>query len=217
MPTGVYKRTEEHRAKIAAKMKVRVLTEEHKSRIAASHKGKRREPFSDEWRARLSAACLERKKRNGFINSEQARKKTSAAMQGNKYGTGHVVSEEHRERISQATAGEKHYNWKGGKSSENEKVYASRKYREWRTAVFSRDGYKCLMPGCCASRNLQAHHIKTKSSRPDLIFDLTNGITLCKKCHSSISRKETAFEELFTAILVSLNGRLITEGKEYAL
>lgn len=55
--------------------------------------------------------------------------------------------------------------------------------REWRTNVFNRDGYTCQQCGQIGGR-LEAHHIKSFKSHPELRYELSNGITLCKKCHS---------------------------------
>lgn len=55
-------------------------------------------------------------------------------------------------------------------------------YIEWRSAVYERDGYTCQE--CGAQGELNAHHIKTWASHPELRFDVSNGVTLCKDCHA---------------------------------
>lgn len=57
----------------------------------------------------------------------------------------------------------------------------SDRYRQWRKAVFVRDKFQCQH--CGTTKNLQAHHIKSWMRSEELRYDVTNGITLCRKCH----------------------------------
>jgi len=52
----------------------------------------------------------------------------------------------------------------------------------WRIQVFERDNFTCVE--CGSKKNLQAHHIKRWAEYPELRFDINNGTTLCKRCHS---------------------------------
>jgi len=92
-------------------------------------------------------------------------------------------------------SGENHWNWKGGVSSEREKIKSSAKYYRWRKDVFIKDNYTCQ---CCGVKNtyLEAHHIQNFSDFPELRFDINNGITLCSNCHS-IS-KQGSFHSIYT-------------------
>lgn len=56
------------------------------------------------------------------------------------------------------------------------------KHRNWKKNVHERDIYKCQV--CGANTNLHAHHIKPREKYPELQFDISNGITLCHKCHA---------------------------------
>lgn len=57
----------------------------------------------------------------------------------------------------------------------------SDQYKRWRTEVFKRDGFQCQR---CGSKNdLQAHHVKAWKNNKELRYVVTNGITLCRKCH----------------------------------
>lgn len=86
-----------------------------------------------------------------------------------------------------AMSGPNHPAWKGGVTPKNEKIRKSRRYAEWRLAIFRRDDFTCQL---CGARNgkgrrvkLNADHIKPFSTHPELRFDLDNGRTLCVPCH----------------------------------
>lgn len=72
--------------------------------------------------------------------------------------------------------------WRGGVSTENMLIRRSYEYKQWRTSVFKRDGYKCTICGSTKDR-LNADHIKPFSTHKDLRFSIGNGRTLCIPCH----------------------------------
>lgn len=74
-------------------------------------------------------------------------------------------------------------------------------YTDFRKAVLKRDKRKCRMPGCNSGNRLQVHHIKKWSVAHSLRYEVTNGITLCKKCHDSIKYHENQYEHLFRMII----------------
>src|SRR5919197_6687562 len=79
--------------------------------------------------------------------------------------------------------GADHYNWKGGRPWER---FRDPRYLEWRAAVLERDGYRCQRCGRqCKKyeRGLAAHHIKPYAEYPELRYEITNGMTLCRQCH----------------------------------
>jgi len=69
-------------------------------------------------------------------------------------------------------------------------------YKSWRKEVFENDNFTCWF---CGNRGgkLEAHHIYEISKFPDFKYDITNGVTLCKKYHRSIRGKEEAFRRNF--------------------
>ena len=85
--------------------------------------------------------------------------------------------------------GSKHWNWKGGISPENKLIRNGTAIRLWRKEVFERDDYTCQR---CNQKGgtLHAHHIKEFSKYPELRFEITNGMTLCRGCHKKIHCKK---------------------------
>lgn len=84
---------------------------------------------------------------------------------------------------SEMMSGENHYNWNGGTTVERSLDMASREYKQWRTAVFERDGYTCQKCGDRKGGNLRAHHIKSWIEFPEQRHSVENGVTLCENCH----------------------------------
>lgn len=77
-------------------------------------------------------------------------------------------------------------------------------YKEWRLAVYKRDGFTCQFPGCSRKgfgAKIQAHHIKRWADAPELRFQISNGVTLCKRCHNAIESQEQAYEPIFMQIV----------------
>ncbi|MGL5766322.1 MAG: HNH endonuclease [Sarcina sp.] len=56
-------------------------------------------------------------------------------------------------------------------------------YNDWVLKVFERDSYACKCCGDSTGGNLNAHHILNYSEHKHLRVDISNGITLCDKCH----------------------------------
>lgn len=54
----------------------------------------------------------------------------------------------------------------------------------FRREVRQRDNNTCQFPGCGhVSRQIDVHHIAKRSQRPDLKFEVSNGICLCREHH----------------------------------
>lgn len=79
-------------------------------------------------------------------------------------------------------SGKYHWNYKGGITPENRLIRNSYKIKNWRSSVFERDQYTCQHCSV-AGGILNAHHIKPFAEYPELRFEVSNGITLCKSCH----------------------------------
>lgn len=74
-------------------------------------------------------------------------------------------------------------NWLGGRTMENKLARNKVEYIEWRNKIFERDDYTCQH---CKKRGgkLNAHHIIPFSVDETLRYELSNGTTLCEKCHN---------------------------------
>ncbi len=120
------------------------------------NKGKKRPPFSLEWRKKLGLANL------GSHRTQETRRKMS---------------------------GENHPNWKGGITSEYQRIRNSIEYRLWREAVYKRDNFTCQKCKDNKGGNLTPHHILNFETHMDLRLAIDNGITLCNPCHIKFHKR----------------------------
>ena len=145
-------------------------SEETKKMMSESHKGKKSYTRTNEMKRKQS----ERLK--GVKFTEEHKKNLSNAHKGKH------PSIETRRKMSESIKGEKSYLWKGGVSSENEKIRKSFEMKLWRKSVFERDDFtcqKCIQKG----GRLHPHHIFNFADFPELRLAIDNGITFCEKCH----------------------------------
>lgn len=82
------------------------------------------------------------------------------------------------------------------------KIRQSFQWRDWRLAVFERDNYTCQE---CKARGgyLEPHHIIPVRSNESRLFDITNGITLCRPCHQKTVWKEEQYQDKYMSMIVS--------------
>ena len=81
--------------------------------------------------------------------------------------------------LYQYNRGSNHYEWKELLRDKNIKLAL----KQWSQQIKNRDGYICKECGESNVNLLEAHHVLSRYLRPDLMFDLDNGITLCLNCH----------------------------------
>jgi len=100
-------------------------------------------------------------------------------------------------------SGAKNGRWKGGITPLKHRIWASFKSRQWRDDIFTRDCFTCQHCGDNKGGNLNAHHIKPFFSIMQFyeittieealgceeLWNINNGITLCKECHREIHKK----------------------------
>ena len=82
--------------------------------------------------------------------------------------------------------------------------YNDPEYARFRKEVLKRDKGKCRMPNCKSRKNIEVHHIQTWSHAHTLRYEVSNGITLCRSCHKSITGKECHYVPLFMEIINGL-------------
>ena len=97
------------------------------------------------------------------------------------------------------TAGKNNTNWKGGITTENDKIRHSLEYKLWRKACFERDNFTCQVSGKSGGE-LVVHHINNFAEFPELRTTISNGITMSKELHKLFhniyGRKNNTKEQL---------------------
>ena len=158
-------------------------------------------------------------KQQGKHLPEEQIKKLSEINKGNTYRLGSTLTDETKRKIGKGNTGKKHskewkkkrsesqigekcYNWQGGITPFHQSIRTNYIYRQWRDDIFTRDNFTCNI---CGGRGcyLHAHHIKSFSSimryyeittleealECSELWNINNGITLCKECHKKIHKK----------------------------
>ena len=93
--------------------------------------------------------------------------------------TGGIVWNKDKEWLERR--GKNHHNWKGGISKDAHSPDEP-KYKKWRKSIFERDNFtcqKCFLKGVY----IEAHYIKSWAKYPELRYEISNGLTLCRECH----------------------------------
>lgn len=184
MKKGKYIRTEEHKNKMA-------IIQKTSSKCIAHQKSSIGRKVSIQTKSKLSTSLLGKYKRYGINNPFYGKKHSNAT----------------RLKMSTARRGRKP-NWKGGIIPSYILIRTSKKYERWRSEVFIRDNFTCQKCKDKTGGNLNAHHIKpfiklldeVKKYLPlfnlydgamlySPLWDISNGITLCQKCHKKEKRR----------------------------
>lgn len=145
--------------------------------------------LTEEWKEKVRVAA------RGRVFTKEDKLKMSLAKLGKKQSKSHIKNK-------RDIRGSKNPNWKGGVVPAEKMLRDISQYSSWRESVFSRDGYACIWCGDNRGGNLQADHIIPFSKileklrfeygveniyeealRCELLWDISNGRTLCEPCH----------------------------------
>ena len=186
MPTGVYLRTDAHKAIN--------LGRKHSNRKVYK-KGITQTPrLCLTCSKQFFITCLRPKRK--FCSRQCYPKNPNFTTKGKK------GSEKQREMMKRKT-GENHFRWIKDRTQaiENHRLRNTEELKLWRQSVFSRDDFTCQE---CRAKggNLEAHHILVWRDHPELRYIVTNGITLCRSCHFKTRWKEHLFVEKYNRIVV---------------
>jgi hypothetical protein len=109
---------------------------------------------------------------------------------------------------SQSKIGVNNPSYKDGKNKERllerDAYRATIEYKDFIKTVFIRDKMKCVICGIKRKRikngrgknnNLTVHHKKSWKDYPELRYDINNGVTLCKGCHSRVHNPKKYIEK----------------------
>ena len=116
---------------------------------------------------------------------EEIKEKSKQTML-DKYGVEYNMQRD--EMKEQYLNGEKNNFWIDGRHESYESDWKSNKDADRiRGVVFKRDNRTCKI--CGSKEEINAHHLYSRNSHPDLVYDLDNIVTLCKKCHTDFHKE----------------------------
>ena len=123
--------------------------------------------------------------------SEEHKRNISKALRGIKR------TEETKRKMSSSKMGDKNPSWRGGITPLDWEIRKSYLYRQWRSDVFTRDNFTCVLCGDKTGNTIEADHIKSfalilrekqiknmeQAVNCEELWNINNGRTLCKSCH----------------------------------
>ena len=78
--------------------------------------------------------------------------------------------------------------------TDHRRLMGTQRWKRLRLQILERDGRRCTE--CGGARELQAHHVIPRETRPDLVFDESNIRTVCRPCHEAKHRPKISAERL---------------------
>lgn len=214
MPKGIYKRgainrkphSEETKRKMSLAHCGKILSKETIERIRLAKTGVKypnRKKYS-RGITLINKICLFCK--TPFVtNSRQPKKKycsnsccTKDHPETWKYALSKVDRNYQKEIVS-SRKGIMHPRWIKDRTiiMEKHRLRGTTEWCNWRNKVFERDNYTCQE---CKNKGIpiEPHHIIPLRLGFEKVFDINNGITLCRKCHQKTIFKEESFIEKYS-------------------
>ena len=174
------------------KGKIGFYSKEYKEKLSKAHKGKK---LSNEHKKKISKNnCLYWLGKKRY---KETKEKISKALTGKK------LPEVIKRKIGKANKGKKSHFWKGGITPLRTLVRSCFKYRQWRSDIFTKDNFTCVL---CRKRGgwLEVDHYPKRFSKIldeyqiksleeaincEELWNINNGRTLCLKCHNKTKQK----------------------------
>jgi hypothetical protein len=173
-----------------------------------------------EWKHKMDAArrrnantpaALKAKSKIGKKNRGQKRSEEWKNERSEKYSGagnpfyGHTHSLTTKIKLSCYFQGISEEEFENFTKPENIRLTKSGAFKAWRKIVFARDDYTCML---CDKRggDLEPHHIIPRRDSKELIYEVSNGATLCKTCHKKTFGKEYEFVDVLNS---RVRGRII--------
>lgn len=155
------------------------------------NKGKKRLPFSEETKRKMSESAKKRYKRlkNGF------KKGQIGLLKGKKNPNGSI-----------AKMGSKNPMWNPDRDAVMKNERNDGIYKQWVRKVKYRDGWKCRIFSQDCSGYLIVHHISGWAEYLELRYEINNGITLCQAHHPRRRAEEKRLSPYFQG-LVSVSSK----------
>ena len=116
-----------------------------------------------------------------------------------------------RKRISALKRGIDIEDWDGFAFDDNLRSFRnSAEYRNWRSEVYMRDNWTCQKCGE-KSGTLRAHHLNSYTDFPDQRLNVSNGSTLCVKCHNLFHKKFGTHHNTYEQFIEWLSEYIVNE------
>ena len=163
------------------------FSDDHKKKISEAHKGMKKP-----W-AKPPVMRGEKNPMFGKPMPESRRLNVIKANTGRiPWNKGKKMTDKLRKELSLAhigkMKGDKNPSWKGGISTENDKLRHSLEIKLWKRVVMERDNFTDQKTGIKGGK-LVVHHIRNFSGCPELRTSIENGITLSEKSHKEFHKK----------------------------